>query len=122
VSFKKSNNQSRCNWCDDILDLTDTKNGIDRKFCRYGGKPFCNACGVFSEREEEMCRYCKGKLRIPSCVKESAMYIAQLGRVRNEIMQDSDQRIMMNKIFKILRDAKIPVQREEAKIVEMNLK
>jgi len=103
MSFKRSSNSTRCKWCNDLLDLTDTKNGIDRNFCRYGGRPYCNGCGLFFDRETSECTYCNGGLRNPSCVKEHAMYIAQLGRVRNEIMMDSEQRINMNKIYKIFK-------------------
>jgi len=114
MSFKRSNNSTRCKWCNDILDLTDTKNGVDRNFCRWGGKPYCNFCGLFFDRETKICPDCNGELRRPSCVKEHAMYIAQIGRVRNEIMLDSQQRINMNKVFKIyLKDFKAKLQTVE---------
>ena len=159
-----------CINCDEVLDLLDTKNGRERQFCRYTGRPECGNCARFFQQgtvecpdcrieliekrkcencnrlstddskcskcgkeitvtkkctkckviydnevvivcvgcklvysvNRTCCDTCRVKLRKPSCVKEYSMYVAQINRIRNEIMANPEARINLNIIYEVL--------------------
>ncbi len=64
------NKTESCINCHDVINTTDTKNGRDRQFCRYSGKPQCSDCLKFFTRGTKVCDDCRVELTIKSkCVK-----------------------------------------------------
>jgi RNA polymerase subunit RPABC4/transcription elongation factor Spt4 len=69
------NKSNCCTNCGDVLDLTDTrngnKNGKEREFCRYGGRPECGECARFFPKGTKSCPDClievKTKLKCEDC-------------------------------------------------------
>lgn len=64
ISKHSPNISPKCVNCGGTLDLGDTKNGKDREFCRYGGRPECGECARFFSEGHEHCPDCTVELKI----------------------------------------------------------
>ena len=54
----------KCLNCKDVLNTVDTKNGRDRQFCRYSGRPQCGNCLGFFTRGTKTCDNCRIELLV----------------------------------------------------------